>query len=60
MFTRNVPFLRAKEPEVVKKVERYRLEIVGLASPYSVEPRALKGDLILLLPPNKRQQAVVH
>ena len=38
MGTWNVTSLRGKEPELVREVERYRLEIVGPASMHSLGP----------------------
>ncbi|KAI3365918.1 hypothetical protein L3Q82_000741 [Scortum barcoo] len=45
--TWNVTSLGGKEPELVREVERYRLEIVGLTSTHSIawalEPSSLRG-----------------
>ena len=40
--TWNVTWLAGKEPELVREVERYRLEIVGLTTMHSLEPNSLR------------------
>ena len=44
MGTWNVTLLRGKEPELVREVERYQLEIVGLPprTAWAMEPNSLR------------------
>ena len=38
----DMEWLAGKEPELVREVERYRLEIVGLTTMHSLEPNSLR------------------